>query len=145
MGALALKIRSYGKPKLDTDLRYLPAQDWIVKQLLILGWYDGPLEGFCELQTPELVLHFKIVAEFYVEDGVDDRLFDIRICDKEKYKTLCEVLSHQIDLEKQTTVVPPLSTAEDNMITELIKSSVESFLLIQSQTMRSFSRVWSKA
>jgi len=129
----------------DTELRYLPSQEWIVKRLLILGWYDGPLEGFCELQTPDLVVYFKIIAEAYVEDGLDDRLFGIRICDQEKYKTLCDVLSHQIELESQTTVLSPLSTDEDDILSDLIKSSIESSLLIQSQTMRSFSRVWSKA
>jgi hypothetical protein len=129
---------------MDRQLQETPFQEWIIKRRLILDWYDGPREGFCELRKPDIVFYFKIIADFYVEDGLDDRLFDVRICDRQKYETLCNALAHQIG-SRDSTVLSPLSIDEEAILDDLIQSSVESSVLIQSQTMNSVSRVWTKA
>ena len=59
---------------LKTDL-----SEWVVEQVIVQDWYDGPRSGICRLRIPSVELVFELLDERYVEDDGDDRLYTIRI------------------------------------------------------------------
>ncbi|REJ98521.1 MAG: hypothetical protein DWQ35_00525 [Planctomycetota bacterium] len=50
-------------------------QDWRVKQVVAIDWYDGANEGFCWLEQPPLEFYFKAVGFRFCTDDVDDRVY----------------------------------------------------------------------
>jgi hypothetical protein len=50
---------------------------WRVQQAIILGWYDGPLEGLCALSHPQGCFYFTLVAEQRYSEASGQRLFRI--------------------------------------------------------------------
>lgn len=42
---------------------------------VVLEWYDGPLEGFADVMKDDQCWHFKIVADRFRPDDLDDRVF----------------------------------------------------------------------
>jgi hypothetical protein len=59
---------------LKTDL-----SAWVVEQVIVQDWYDGPRSGICRLRVPAIELVFEMLDERYVEDDRDDRLYGIKI------------------------------------------------------------------
>lgn len=62
--------------KLETALRSVPAEEWKVRQVIALDWYDGPTMGLCELAYPHCVFRFEMTAIGYGANS-GDRLFDV--------------------------------------------------------------------
>jgi len=51
------------------------SQRWGVAELIVLDYYDGPREGLCKLAIPAGEFSFKMIAERYNPDGLDDRFY----------------------------------------------------------------------
>lgn len=51
------------------------AANLIVHRVLVLGWCDGPLEGFIDLSHPKSSWHFQLLGERFEQGGVDSRLY----------------------------------------------------------------------
>jgi hypothetical protein len=68
-------VENTGATALAAVLASLPVEQWQVKRLGIVGWYDGPTEGICELALPACAFYFELWAERFRADDVDDRLF----------------------------------------------------------------------
>src|SRR4051794_28418733 len=64
--------RTFEEQLLATD----PAT-WRVQQAIILGWYDGPIEGLCALGYPQGCFYFTLVAEQRYPGASGQRLFRI--------------------------------------------------------------------
>ncbi|HEY3356424.1 MAG TPA: hypothetical protein VGQ83_24450 [Polyangia bacterium] len=62
-----------------SDLTATPPGDWKVDQVIAFDWYDGARAGFCRLRSPRIEFAFELLAERPTEDGLDDRLFTIRV------------------------------------------------------------------
>jgi len=64
------------------NLEYLlcgtPADQWIVEQVVVLDWHDGPRHGFCALAQPHVEFIFDLVDELHNPDGLDMRVFRLK-------------------------------------------------------------------
>lgn len=59
----------------ESRLAGMRPQDVIVHRALVLGWYDGPLEGFIDLSQPESSWYFQLMGERYEPGDIDSRLY----------------------------------------------------------------------
>ena len=58
-------------------LTTLPPKDWVVDQVVVLDWYDGPRHGVARLAKPECEFAFDVLNERHNPDGLDLRLFRV--------------------------------------------------------------------
>jgi hypothetical protein len=58
-----------------TELAGCPVASIVVRCSVILGWLDGPTEGFIHLDRPESSWRFHAYAYAYDPDDLDDRLY----------------------------------------------------------------------
>lgn len=56
-------------------LTSMPVEEWKVRQVVALDWYDAPRGGLCALSRPEVEFCFELLDERYDPDSLDDRLF----------------------------------------------------------------------
>lgn len=55
----------------------VPASDWMIDQVIVFDWYDGPRAGVARMRRPECEFAFELLAERYNPEGLDDRLFRV--------------------------------------------------------------------
>jgi hypothetical protein len=48
---------------LEHKLLSTPVDQWTVRQVVVLDWYDGPREGVCSLASPGGEFFFELLAE----------------------------------------------------------------------------------
>ena len=119
---------------LEARLLAAPPEAWRVRECLVVGWYDGPTEGFCKLETPGATLHFSLLEERHNPHGLDDRLFTIRLLPPGTY----EVLQRLFDVEG----------AEEQLDREMkraLSSATPLDLLISTQNWRQVLGCWRKS
>ena len=63
--------------ELEAALRSLPVQEWKIRQVVVLDWYDGPREGICAMATPACYFYFHVLDERMSCEDLDDRLFQL--------------------------------------------------------------------
>jgi hypothetical protein len=132
----------------QTALINVPPSEWQTKQLLILDWLDGPIEGICHLVNPAYIFFFTIVAEQINPEGLDDRLFLIGAVEDD---AIDKIVSHLDEgwPTGATSFTPSwqfsskdrLSKAEAQI--EHILSNVKpEYLIVRTENMREFTAVW---
>lgn len=57
------------------ELAGCPVGSIAVRRSVILGWLDGPTEGFIQLDRPESSWRFQAYADAFDPDDLDDRLY----------------------------------------------------------------------
>jgi hypothetical protein len=72
---------------LNTDL-----SEWVVEQVIVQDWHDGPRSGICRLRVPAVELVFELLDERQVEDDLDDRLYAIKIASPGAVDSVLKVL-----------------------------------------------------
>jgi len=65
---------------------------WIVDQVVVQDWYDGPRAGLCRMRVPVVEFDFKLLAERQAAEGPDDRLFTIGILPPGSVDSILSVL-----------------------------------------------------
>jgi hypothetical protein len=126
-----------------------PLSSWKVKQVLILDWYDGPREGFCEMASPPCCFHFKEFAENYVPEGLDERLFYLREIPIEGFRDVMLLLANELGEPKKPSWVPIWKFEHEttrvhieSVINTLIENSISSNIILQSSDLETISEVW---
>lgn len=61
----------------ELPLTSLAAHDWVVHQVIIFDWFDGPRQGVARMAKPECEFAFELLAERHNPDDLDDRLFRV--------------------------------------------------------------------
>jgi hypothetical protein len=61
------------------SLRVTPPERWLVDQVIVFDWYDGPRSGLCRLSLPNVEFRFDLVDEQLTADDLDDRVFSIGV------------------------------------------------------------------
>jgi hypothetical protein len=62
------------RTQIEAALKSVPLEEWQIKQIVALGWYDGPIFGLCELERPQICFCFNILGQRF-DDAWSDRLF----------------------------------------------------------------------
>lgn len=76
------------------DLVDLPVDQLQIDQLVVLGWSDGPVEGFMRLSHPLSEWHFRLRADRARTDDADDRLFVLAPAERGVVDSLIKGLSY---------------------------------------------------
>ena len=58
-------------------LTSLQPSNWVVDQVVVFDWFDGPRQGVARMAKPECEFAFELLAERHNPDGLDDRLFRV--------------------------------------------------------------------
>lgn len=126
-----------------------PPEQWEVEQLIVFDWYDGPLEGLCELANPACCFYFKIVAERFDPDDLDDRLFRWNIMPPHSVKRATEIL-HALGEPDKPSWIPLWKFDSEDMRREIERALEElvstceqrGFVFVQTRDMIHFSNFW---
>lgn len=59
----------------EEQLKSTAVGSWLVRDLVVFGWYDGPTDGLCAFDRPSCEVFFQMIDERYNEDGLDHRLY----------------------------------------------------------------------
>ncbi len=62
---------------MQDTLATLPPKEWVVDQVVVFDWYDGPRHGVARLAKPECEFAFDMLEERHNPDGLDLRLFRV--------------------------------------------------------------------
>ena len=124
----------YASSKFDRLLEETPLNEWVVKEVFILDWYDGITCGVYEIEHPAVAFLATQIA-YYDTDLVTERLFNI-----------AEVPLGTVARIKQVRETPDISFEEQNSrIDTILQDSKEVALLFQSSSNDHFDRWWIKA
>jgi hypothetical protein len=63
---------------LERELLSTPVEQWVVDQVVVLDYYDGPRGGVCALVKPAVEFVFECQAEQPDPDGLDMRIMRVR-------------------------------------------------------------------
>ena len=55
----------------EEKLLAMPVDQWLVKQVVVLDWHDGPRHGLCALTNPAVEFFFDLFDEEYNPDGLN--------------------------------------------------------------------------
>lgn len=129
--------------ELETRLLATPPEAWRVRDILLVGWYDGPTEGFCWLEPPEARLYFSLLDERYNPDGLDDRLFTVHLLSPGTY----EVLQPLFDFEGGSRPAPDPVREErlDREMKRALSSATPLDLLVHTQNWRQVLGCWRRS
>ncbi|MEV6824236.1 hypothetical protein [Amycolatopsis sp. NPDC051102] len=67
-----------------------PPADLRIDRVLVLDWYDGPIEGYLRLADPVSCWKYKVIAVRRPEDDVDDRLYALSAAPDDTFDRLGE-------------------------------------------------------
>ena len=121
---------------------------WRVQQVIILGWYDGPLEGLCTLSYPQGCFYFTLFAEQRYPQTSGQRLFRI---EELPFETMDQVLRLLTELGPiRTPVWIPMWHWSDTgrqqdverMMERLLAQRTATGLHIQTADMEHFLTCW---
>jgi hypothetical protein len=56
----------------------IPPSNWILSQVIVLDWYDGPKSGFYNVENSDILFFFELFASYRSHD-TDDFLFRLYI------------------------------------------------------------------
>jgi hypothetical protein len=71
-------LKEPGEIMLENTLLAAPTSQWLVDQVIVLDWYDGPRGGLCALAHPVAEFFFEFVDEIYNPDGLDMRIMRLK-------------------------------------------------------------------
>src|ERR1017187_1348185 len=63
---------------LEDVLLSIPSAQWIVAQVVVFDWDDGPRQGLCVLAEPAAEFVFELVAEERNPEGLDMRIVRLK-------------------------------------------------------------------
>ncbi len=66
-------------------------KDWRVEQIVVLDWYDGPIEGFISI-LGGCHFHYKLIAEKFNSEDLDDRYFRFIRITPDEYHSVIQIL-----------------------------------------------------
>ena len=132
-------------------LKTTKLEDWVARQTVVFDWYDGPKHGVCALAVPAIEFVFDLLAERYNADGIDDRLFRLRILPDGSVKKILSSVSAlgspssavwipvwQFDTEAE-------KQRADSEIDMILASAQTSDLILWTQDMQTFLGLWDEA
>ena len=125
---------------LEAILSAVPISQWQIQSIIIVDWYDGPLEGICVLQHPVCIFYFKIIGAKYRPDDVDDRIFQIS-----DFPGLTEAQSKDIiacgpqAFSHYSDVFTPET---ESKIISIIESKGKPVLIVRTADWISFEEMW---
>ena len=133
---------------LEHALSSLPPEDWEVRQVVVLDWYDGPRRGVCALARPSCCFWFDLLAERSVEDDLDDRLFSLCGAPIDTVDRVVAILA-ELGSPTQPVWVPKwhfrseaLRLEAEQRLKALLADSVSTPLILQTQDMIHFQGYW---
>lgn len=126
----------------------LPPEDWRVKQIIVLDWYDGPREGLCEMLQPHCCFHFKLLAEQIIKGRVVDNLFCVSEAPMDAIVKMLDYLS-ELGHPTNSTWTPiwnfpnEFSKLEaERKIDALLSNLIKANIILQTKDMDRFSGYW---
>jgi hypothetical protein len=133
---------------LEHALSVLPPEQWEVRQVIVLDWYDGPRSGVCAVTRPQCCFRFEVLAERYVDDDLDDRLFSLSDVPLDTVERMIAILA-ALGPPTQPVWVPNwqfrsevLRLEAEQSLNTLLTNAVKTNLIIQSQDMIHFQAYW---
>ncbi|OJT27008.1 hypothetical protein BO221_03120 [Archangium sp. Cb G35] len=124
----------------EARLLATPPEAWHVRDSLVVGWYDGPTEGFCWLEPPGARLYFSLLEERHNPHGLDDRLFTVHLLSPGTY----EVLQPLFDFEGGR-MDPVREERLDREVKQAIASATPLDLLVYTQNWRQVLGCWRRS
>jgi hypothetical protein len=122
--------------KLEELLASVPIDQWKVGWLYPLEWYDGPREGVCALAVPGGEFYFKLLAERYNAEGLDDRLYRLS---ELPAGSVAEVLSAARDFASADAT---LRERAEQRMEQVLSKKRPTALVIHTQDMEQFLGLW---
>lgn len=122
-------------------------ETWEIEQMVIIGWYDGPTEGVCQMKYPVCSLYFTILGQRF-DQRSDDRLYRVSWLPMGAVWQLIEAYRA---LGPHTSPIWAISRMlddeEDRRRAEIVKdaikqSAVDAGLIIRSVNMETFLDYW---
>lgn len=134
--------------QLETILLSHPVNEWQVRQVIVLDWYDGPRMGLCEMAHPQCCFQFELLAERHSEDDLDDRLFRLNEASSNIMAQMLLILTELgqpndlvwVPIWKFSTEVSRLEA--ENKLENLFSNLKSTNLIVQTQDMIHFSNCW---
>jgi hypothetical protein len=111
---------------LEEALVSVDFNQWKVRQVIALDWYDGPRDGLCALATPDCEFAFDLLDERFNPDDMDSRLFRLR-----------ELSSGSVDSAFQDD--------SDANLNRILSQSRLTNVIVHSQDFENFLGFWSLA
>jgi len=129
-------------------LTSLPPKHWVVDQVVVFDWFDGPRQGVGRLAKPACEFAFELLAERHNPDGLDDRLFRISELPQGSVTQILDAI-HSLGSPANVVWVPVWHFASEeekrraNRETELILSRrKDTGLVIYSRDMATILGCW---
>jgi hypothetical protein len=134
--------------QLQNILLSLPPEDWRIKQIIVLDWYDGPREGLCEMLEPHCCFHFKLLAEKMVQGKGVDGLFCVSEAPMDAIVKMLDYLS-ELGHPTSATWTPiwifpneVARLAAERKIELLLSNLIKTNIMLQTKDMDRFSGYW---
>lgn len=133
---------------LEETLTSVPPGTWVIAQVIVLDWYDGPRQGLCALAEPPCQFHFELLDERPTEDDLDDRLFrlsELPAGSIERAMSILAVLGHPSRPVWAPTWDFPRPEAQDQAERELsvvLDARRPTRLVIRTSNMIAFRGCW---
>lgn len=134
--------------RLETDLFRLPPQQWIMKQVVVFDWQDGPREGICLLEEPHACFYYKVFATRELEDDLNDCLFRVSEIQPVLFPKIIETLS-DLGAPNNRVWAPIWRFSSDqrrkdceNRLEQLLSGQKPSRLIVQSRSMTEILECW---
>jgi hypothetical protein len=125
----------------ESKLTSVPPEQWRVKRLEIVGWYDGPLEGLCELDSPSCTFYFELWAERLMADDVDDRLFRLSTLPEAIVEEMWQFLSTE-PAAYSTGFSQQVWAEQKQRLDAWLATRTLSNLIVQTWDWKQFLRYW---
>src|SRR5437879_3883044 len=134
----------------EDKLLAIPTDQWLVDQVVVLDWYDGPRAGLCALANPAAEFLFDWADEETNPDGLDLRIVRLKEIPPGSVAAFARELERLISTPAAKPVWAPVwrfSTAEAHRRAEEMAETVQSQsrvtnLLLATPDMVHFTNCW---
>lgn len=117
---------------------------WKVRQVIILNWCDGPIQGLCELSEPNCCFRFDVFGINEWADDIDDHLYRVSEIPTHSVQLVLSLLSKQLE-PKAPRWVPDLTFADEKtreLIDDTYSRSRPTRVIVRTTNMIDFLGCW---
>jgi len=126
----------------------VPVSEWIVGQLIVLDWYDGPTGGLCALLQPRCTVYFEMVAQNWVDGTFRDRLFRLTVTRDDALPRYLK--AHGLDVAPSHPSWAPAAEYHNESHRRAVEEAVDAILhgttpgtvFVRSSDMLTMSELW---
>lgn len=120
----------------------------IVHRVLVLGWYDGPLEGFIDLSHPKSSWYFQLLGERLEPDDADSRLYLLSKVSAGVIDRIAELTGETLSDTRQVWVPswrfsdPARRRTADDVVEKAIAEAKPGTLVVHARDLTSVTDFW---